>query len=52
MSVYVGENITEIETGKTLKVSHDFDKSSDTLMSHAFDFLATYEVTGVVRGFF
>ena len=51
MDVYTGENIIEIATGKSLKVSHNVDKSTDTSMSYAFDFLAKYEKSGTVRGF-
>lgn len=51
MKVYAGEYIEEIETGKKLRVEHDFEIEIDTPMSHAFDFLAKYSESGVVRGF-
>lgn len=51
MSVYTGENIIEIETGKTLKVRHDLDESTGISNSNSFDFFANYVLTGVVRGF-
>jgi len=51
MKVYAGEYIEEIESGKSLRVEHDFEKSTDAPMSHSFDFLARYEESIATRGF-
>jgi len=51
INVYAGEYITEIETGKSLRVIHDFDILTSIPISHAFDFLAVYEESGTTRGF-
>lgn len=51
MDVYAGEHIQEINSGRKLRVEHDFDKTTDVSTSHSFDFLARYVESRTTRGF-
>lgn len=50
MSVYAGEVIVEIESGKTLRVEYDLE-IRDIYKARKFDFLARYEKSHAIRGF-